>query len=82
MNTKQTGSTSQTPECEAVAKNLLAIFARNSNVFKPIAWNEYVNERKADGDFSENEKPYFDELIQHCKDAESFALFSLKWRVI
>lgn len=54
------GSILQNIESEIVARNIMVILNRTGNKFRPIEWNEYVDERLKDGSFTNGEQRFFD----------------------
>lgn len=72
-------STLQQAESEVIAKNVMLILKRTGDKFRDLPWEEYVTERKKDGNFTESEKQYFDKVISYCKSADTARLFSPGW---
>ena len=70
----------QNPESEIVAQNIMKVLKRTGDVFKPLSWEEYKEERMKDGGFSTTEKYYFDKVIDYCKSADTAVLFSKEWK--
>jgi len=66
-------------EAETIAVNIMVILKRTGNKFRNLSWEEYVAERKKDGNFSLSEKKYFDQVIGYCKSADTAKLFSASW---
>jgi hypothetical protein len=66
-------------ESEMIAQNIMVILKRNGNRFRSLPWSEYKAERKKDGNFTEEEKSYFDKVIGYCKNEDTARLFSHKW---
>lgn len=66
-------------EAETIARNIMAILSRTGNKFRPLTWSEYEIERQKDGDFSQGEKKYFDQVIPYCKSEDTALLFSKSW---
>lgn len=66
-------------EAEVIALNIIYILSRTGDEFRPLTWEEYVEERQKDGGFSMIEKDYFDLVISHCSSAEEAELVSEKW---
>jgi hypothetical protein len=73
------GSVLSNYESEQVARNIMVILARTGNKFRVIAWDEYRDERKKDGNFSEKERGYFDRVSGFCVAAESAVAFCRNW---
>lgn len=69
----------QKSESETIALNIMKILKRTSNTFRPIEWKEYKEERQKDGNFSEREKEYFDNVVNFCVAEENAYLFSKTW---
>lgn len=66
-------------ESEEVARNIMVILARTGNTFRSLDWDEYKEERQADGHFTEGEREYFDKVLAYCHSQETAALFSPVW---
>jgi hypothetical protein len=73
------GSIARKSEAETVAQNIMKILARNGNSFRLLSWEEYVNERQKDGNFSEKERPFFVEVVRYCATAQEAAAFCPAW---
>ena len=74
------GSNAQKSEAETVARNIMVILWRTGDQFRKLSWDEYKAERQKDGNFSEKEHAYFDQVIGYCKSADTAALFSPVWK--
>lgn len=70
----------QNNETETVARNVMVILSRTGNTFRALTWEEYVLERKKDGNFSSKEKTYFDKVLPYCVSPQTAALFSEAWK--
>lgn len=79
FKTKPISSVLQKSESETIACNIMVILSRTGDTFRPLSWNEYRTERKKDGDFREEEKPYFDRVIDYCESPDTARLFSPVW---
>lgn len=66
----------QKNEAEAIARNIMVILRRTGNTWRNLPWDEYVEHRKKDGNFTESEKVYFDKVIGYCQSPETAKLFS------
>mgnify|MGYP006908356553 CR=1 FL=1 len=66
-------------EAEIVARNIMAIMNRTGNNWRRLSWDEYVSERKKDGNFALSEKEYFENVIEFCTTPENAILFSRHW---
>lgn len=73
-------STAGSYEAETVARNIITILARTGDEWRPLDWAEYKAERLEDGNFSERERNYFDQVIGYCKSADTAVLFSPTWK--
>lgn len=78
-NTSPMGSVIGKSEAETVARNIMVILSRTGDVFRPLSWDEYKTERMKDGNFSEKERRYFDQVIGYCKSADTAVLFCPGW---
>lgn len=74
-------STLQKSECETVAMNIMVILSRTGNTFRTLSWEEYAAERQKDGNFSEGEKKYFDDVAYLMKGEKWLVInFSKTWK--
>ncbi len=73
------GSVLQKSEAETIARNIMVILFRTGDTFRPLSWEEYKEERLKDGQFSEGEKRYFDQVIDYCDSPKTAKLFSKEW---
>jgi hypothetical protein len=71
----------QNPEHEIVARNIMVILKRTGDKFKSMTWQEYKKGRLADGNFSDEEKIYFDLVIVHCSSEKAARNFSKEWNI-
>ncbi len=69
----------QAHECELIARNIMAILSRTGDKFRKLTWDQYKEERKMDGDFSEQEQLFFVNVIDYCKSPATAKLFSKSW---
>lgn len=74
-------------EAEVIARNIMVILARTGDTFRPLDWEEYERERRADaktdkgGGFrAYKEKPFFDKVVGYCESEETARKFSPAWR--
>ncbi len=75
------GSMLQNHQSEVVAQHIMDILARSGDVFRDLAWDEYIVWRLKDGNFSEFEKQYFDNVIYLAKGEKTQVLnFSKTWK--
>lgn len=73
------GSVLKNNKSETVARNIMVILARTGNKFRAMTWQEYKEERIKDGNFTENEFPYFSKVFGFCNSAESALAFCENW---
>lgn len=73
------GSVARKAEAETVARNVMVILSRMGDEFRLLSWDEYKEQRLKDGNFTEKEKPYFDQVVKFCRSAEAAELFSPAW---
>lgn len=66
-------------EYETVAQNIMKILKRTGDEFRPLSFTEYKTERIKDGNFTDNEENYFNEVIIFCRNADSAICFSKTW---
>ncbi len=66
-------------EHEVIAQNIMVILSRTGNEWRELTWDEYKKERKKDGNFSNIEKGYFDEVLPYTISAEKALDFSPFW---
>ena len=76
------GSIIKKGEAETIAKNIMVILYRTGNKFRNLSWEEYKKERLKDGYFSEEEKMWFDLVIDYCINPEKAKIFSKYWNVL
>lgn len=76
---KPFGSVLKKSECETVARNIMVILSRTGDTWRVLSWDEYKLERMKDGNFTESEKVYFDQVYGFCVAAESAEAFSPGW---
>lgn len=67
-------------ESEIVAKNIMVILSRTGNKWRELSWDEYKKERLKDGDFSEEEKYFFDQVKKFCNSEENAYGVSSAWK--
>lgn len=68
----------QKSEHEVIARNIMTILSRTGNTFRPLSWEEYAEERKKDGNFSDIERKYFDDVVEWCTIGKA-PMFSKSW---
>ena len=73
-------SVAKKSEAEVVARNIMSILARTGNEFRKLSYEEYESERLKDGNYSEMEKEYFEQVIDFCKNEDTARLFSKTWK--
>lgn len=74
-------SVKRNAESETIALNIMKILERTGDEFRELTWDEYKTERKKDGNFTESEKEFFDDVIDYCKSADTAKLFSKTWNL-
>ncbi len=72
-------SITQSSEAETIARNIMVILSRTGDSFRRLEWIEYQSERLKDGNFSDREKLYFNQVVAHCASEETAKLFSSVW---
>ena len=65
------GSIFQKWEAEMIFRNIIVILWRTGDTWRPLSWEEYMKERKKDGNFSYAEKEYFDQVVGYTNDPDS-----------
>ena len=71
----------QNHESEMIARNIMIILTRTGNEFRELTWDEYKTERLKDGQFTENEKRYFDQVSYLALgDIKKIQNFSDQWK--
>ena len=68
-------------EAEMVAKNVVNILARTGNTWREMTAREYESERRKDGNWSQCELGYLEQVRGYCISAENAATFSPFWTV-
>lgn len=67
-------------EHETIALNIIAILKRTGDQWRELSWDEYKVEREKDGNFSTEEKKYFDCVLEYTLSPEAAASFSPTWK--
>jgi hypothetical protein len=78
-NTYPWNSIIRKSEAETIAMNIMVILKRTGDTFRELDYQEYKQERLKDGNYSDEEKFWFDKVIKYCKSSEMAARFSAKW---
>lgn len=76
------GSIAQKTETEVIAMNVVKIPSNRGDVFRLLTWEEYVEQRKADGatDYDcQIERRYFEVAAPYLETAEKAATFQYQW---
>lgn len=66
-------------EPETIMRNIMVILSRTGNAFRRLTWDEYKQERLNDGNFTESEKQYFDQVIDYSISEIEARKFSPAW---
>ncbi len=66
-------------ESETVAQSIMTILARTGDTFRMLPWEEYMAQRTRDGNFSREEKIYFEEVKTFCSSEDRAIAFSKAW---
>jgi hypothetical protein len=69
-------------ESETIALNIMVILKRNGNTWRELPFEEYEEERKKDGNYSEQEKYIFEGVRGYCKSPYTATLFSATWKKV
>ncbi|GAG60152.1 unnamed protein product [marine sediment metagenome] len=69
-------------EHEVIAANVMVILKRTQDIFRPLKWDEYKQERLKDNNFSDRERLYFNNVIGYFKSEDTARLFSPEWKNI
>lgn len=69
----------QKSEAETIARNIMVILKRTGNKWRKLSWEEYKSEREKDGEFTESERGYFNQVLPYTLTAENAATFSKSW---
>ena len=69
----------QKSECETIAQNIMIILKRTGNKFRKLTFAEYKNERLKDGNFTDSELHFFQQVISYCTSANKAKTFSKVW---
>ena len=78
-NKSTMGSVARKSEAETIARYIMKILARTGDAFRLLSWEEYKAERQKDGNFSERERPFFDDVVQYCANSHGAAAFCPGW---
>lgn len=76
------GSITKRREPEVIAANVMKILARTGDAFRLLSWEEYATERQKDGNFTERERPFFDEVARYCASSHGAAAFCPDWAAV
>jgi hypothetical protein len=68
-------------EHETIARNIMVILSRTGNKFRHLSWKEYKKERLKDGQFTDMEKHYFDDVLSWCVGPKKAKKFSIAWDI-
>ena len=74
------GSIFAKSESETIIKNIMVILWRTGNEWRDLPWDEYKSERMKDGNFTEREKQYFDQVKPYTLSEELARMVSLDWK--
>jgi hypothetical protein len=66
-------------EAETVARNIMVILSNSGGVFRLLTWDEYKAARILDGNFTESEKEYFDQVVGFCVSEHRAKAFCPSW---
>ena len=66
-------------EPELIAANIMVILKRTGDQWRDLSWDVYKTERLKDGNFSNGEKFYFDQVIPYCQSADMALAFCKDW---
>lgn len=75
-----TNSLRENWESEQIAQNIMRILARTGNTWRSLPWSEYKSERLKDGNFTQSERGFFDEVVKYTESPERAQSFSPSWR--
>jgi len=78
-NKSTMGSILHKHEPEVIAANVMTILARTGDTFRALTWEEYKEERLKDGNFSERERPFFNQVVEYCATSHGAAAFCPGW---
>ena len=66
-------------EAEKIARNIMVILSRTGNEWRQLSWQEYQEERRKDGGFTQMEQSYFEQVVSYCASAEDANRFCSSW---
>lgn len=78
------GSVKNKSEYETIARNIMVILSKTGDIFRKLSWVEYYTFRLKD-DKKHNineEKKYFEEVVNYCESEKTARLFSPIWKSI
>lgn len=67
----------QSFNAEIVACNIMKIMKKKGNKWEKLTWEKYKEERQVN--FHEEEKDYFEKVVEHCVSPEKAKMFSKAW---
>jgi hypothetical protein len=66
-------------EHETIARNIMVILERTGDEFRDLSWEEYIQEREKDGNFSTGEQKFFNDVKPYTLNSEVAKTFSKEW---
>lgn len=58
----------------------MKILYNTGNKFRKLTWEEYKDFREDNGNFSNSEKKFFDQVITYCVSIDKARKFSKSWK--
>lgn len=71
----------QKSEAETIMRNILIILRNVGNEWRELSFKEYKAEREKNGNFSDAEQPYFEQVVDYAHP-ERIGLFCPKYKEI
>jgi hypothetical protein len=76
------GSVLQKSEAETVISNIMTILSRTGDEWRKLTYDEYKHERLKDGNYSDGEEKYFNQVIDYTTSPETAKLFAPDYRAV
>ena len=72
-------SVTNNAECEIIAQNVMTILKRTGDEWRELTEEEYIRERKKDGNWGNSELGHFRKVLPYCKSEDTARLFCPDW---
>lgn len=76
------GSVLQKLEAEIVISNIITILSRTGDEWRKLTYDEYKQERLKDGNYSDGEEKYFNQVVDYTISPDTAKLFAPDWLAV